>query len=123
MQSTLLRILALLIAFRGLGNVLKPLGTGSGIVALGKLLPPTSLLAPAVGLYMIVYAVGLWQGRRFALATGVLYALWATLNIVLFPIVEGLPPRIAPWMYAIYGVGGVALPWAAVWLLRQRLRS
>jgi len=33
-----------------------------------------------------------------------------------------MPERIAPWMYAIYVAGGIALSWGSVWLLR-RVRS
>jgi hypothetical protein len=49
---------------------------------------------------------------------GVAYALWATTNVVLFPIVEGVPSRFAPWMYAVFAVPGLVVPWLAVWLLR-----
>jgi hypothetical protein len=124
METTLRRVLAVLIALRGAGNILKPFGTGSGLVVLGRLHPPDTLLAPALGLYMIVYAAGLWMGRGFALAMGIVYAAFVTLNLVLFPAVEGLPERIAPWMYGVYGVVGLAISWGAVWLLvRLRRRS
>ena len=112
------RVLAVLIALRGLGNVLKT-HTGTGLVVLGRLLPPDTPLAPALGVGMIVYAAALWRGRRVALALGVPYALFVTANVILFPTRTGLRPGIAPWMYDLYGVVALAVPWAAVWLLAR----
>jgi hypothetical protein len=116
-ETSLRRVLAVLIALRSLGNFGKRFGTGSGLVAFGRLLPPDTLLAPALGLYMIVYAIELWSARPFALPMGVLYALFVTANLALFPIVTGLPPGIRPWMYGVYVVFGLAIVWVAVWLL------
>jgi hypothetical protein len=115
-----LRILSVLLGFRGVGNLLKPLGTGSGIVALGRLYPPDSPLTFVLGGAMIVLAAGVWTGRGFALPLAVAYAIFATLNLVLFPFVTGLPARIAPWMYVVYGIGGAGIPWLLVWLLLRR---
>jgi hypothetical protein len=117
------RVLAVLIALRSLGNFGKRFGTGSGLVVFGRLLPPDTLLAPTLGVYMIVYAIGLWGARPFALPMGVLYALFVTANLVLFPVVTGLPPGIRPWMYGVYVVFGLAIAWGAVVLLvRARAR-
>jgi len=118
-ETSLRRVLAVLIALRSLGNFGKRFGTGSGLVVFGRLLPPDTLLAPTLGVYMVVYAIGLWSARPFALPLGVLYALFVTANLVLFPIVTGLPPGIRPWMYGVYVVFGLAIVWAAVWLLRR----
>jgi hypothetical protein len=48
----------------------------------------------------------------------VAFALWSTLNVLLFPLVEGLPTNIAPALYALFAIGGIAGPWLAVWVLR-----
>ena len=117
-----LRGLAILIALRGLGNMLKRFGTGSGLVVLGHLLPRDTPLAPTLGVAMIVYAVGLWREAAWAFPLGVAYALFATANLLLFPTYTGLPPGIEPWMYGGYIVGGLALCWGAVWLL-MRVRA
>lgn len=121
--TTALRVLGVLVAFRGLGNLLKRFGTGSGLVVLGRLWPPDTLLAPLLGLLMVTYGVGLWRQAGWALPLGVAYALFATANLLLFPSVTGLPPRIAPWMYAVYVVLGLALAWGAVWLLARVRRA
>lgn len=116
-MSQALRALALLFAFRGVGNLLKQFGTGSGLVFFGHLLPRDTLLAPMLGASMLLYAYGLWREAAWALPLGVAYAIFATANLVLFPVFTPMPVGIAPWMYGIYVVGGIALCWGAVWLL------
>jgi hypothetical protein len=115
------RLLAALIALRALTNFGKPFG--GGFVIFGRLLHgvASTVVAPLFGVAMLVYAYGLWQARPFALPLGIAYAVWATLNVVLFPILEGVPPQFSPWMYGLFAVPGIVGPWLAVWLLRQRL--
>ena len=122
MRGTL-RALALLIAFRGVGNLLKRFGTGSGLVVFGHLWPRDTLLAPVLGLLMIVYAYGLWREAAWALPLGVAYAVFATANLILFPVFTPMP-QIPLWLYGIYVIGGIAMTWGAVWLLlRVRARA
>ena len=116
-MSTALRVLAVMIAIRGVGNALKRFGTGSGLVVLGRLLPADTPLAPLLGLAMLAYAWGLWTGAGWASPLGVAYALFATANLLLFPLRTGLPPGLAPALYAVYVVFGIALSWGSVWLL------
>jgi hypothetical protein len=118
------RLLAVLIALRGLTNFGKPFSAGSGFVVFGRLLHgvATTVLAPLVGAVMLLYAYGLWHGRAWARPLGVAYAIWATVNVVLFPILEGVPRQFAPWMYVLFAVPGIVGPWLAVWLLGQARR-
>jgi hypothetical protein len=117
--ATMLRVLAVLFAGRGAMNLLKRFGTGSGFVFFGHLLPPHTPLAPLVGLAMIAYAWGLWTRAAWAVPLGVAYAVFATANLLLFPAFTPMPERIPMWAYAIYVVGGMALSWGSVWLLRR----
>ena len=121
-MATALNVLAVLFGGRGLLNVLKRFGTGSGCVFFGRLLPPDTMLAPVCGVAMLAYAWGLWTRAAWAVPLGAAYAVFATANLLLFPLLNPMPERIAPWMYAIYVVGGIALSWGSVWLLR-RVRS
>jgi len=113
------KVLAILIALRGLTNFGKPFAPGAGFVMLGKLTHGlgATVVAPLVGLVILVYAWGLWQARPWARVLGVAFAIWATSNVVLFPLVEGLPARITPAMYGLFAIGGIVGPWLAVWLL------
>lgn len=121
-MSTALRLLALLFAGRGVMNLLKRFGTGSGLVFFGHLLPPDTPLAPALGIAMIAYAWGLWTQAGWAIPLGIAYAVLASANLLLFPVFTPMPERIPLWAYAVYVVGGMALSWGSVWLL-WRVRS
>ena len=111
------KTLAALIAVRSLTNFGKPFDPQSGFVVLGRLMhgaPWTTVVAPLFSVGMLVYAWTLWKARPAARPLAILYAIWATLNVVLFPIFEGVPARFAPWMYVLFAVPGIAVPWLAV---------
>lgn len=120
--GTALNVFAVLFAGRGVLNVLKRLGTGSGFVFFGHLLPPDTILAPLVGVAMMAYAWGLWTRAGWAIPLGVAYATLATANLLLFPVYNVMPERIPMAAYAIYVAGGIAISWTSVWLL-WRARS
>jgi hypothetical protein len=119
MLDILRKVLAVLIGLRGLTNFGKPFSERAGFVAFGKLTHGlgATVVAPLVGLVIVVYAWGLWQARPWARPLSVAFAVWSTLNVLLFPLVEGLPPTVTPALYALFAVGGIAGPWLAVWLL------
>lgn len=121
-MDTVRRIVAVLIALRALTNLGKPFSSAAGFVVLGRLRHgvASTVVAPVFGVAMLVYAWGLWSRRAWARPVAVAYALWATANVVLFPIVEGVPARFAPATYLLFAVPGVVVPWLAVWLLGRR---
>ena len=123
--KTTLRVFAILIALRALTDVLKPLGAGSGFVFFGKFLTGAAcyVLAPIVGALMLVYAYGLWQLRRFALPLGIAYGVLVTINLAVFPLLQGLPPGFTVAAYAAFALIGLGVSWAAVWLLVQRQKT
>src|SRR5262249_61269125 len=114
------KALAVLIGLRGVTNFGKPFRQGAGFVAFGKLTHGVgaTVVALLVGLVIVVYAWALWQKRPWALPLGVAFAVWSTLNVLLFPLVEGVPSNIAPSLYEVFAIGGIAGPWLAVFLLR-----
>jgi hypothetical protein len=116
------KLVAVLIALRALTNLGKPFTPGSGFVILGRLQHgvASTVVAPVFGVAMLVYALGLWSARTWARPLGVAYALWATANVVLFPILEGVPVQFAPATYLLFAVPGIVVPWLAVWLLGRR---
>jgi hypothetical protein len=118
LDDVIRKAIAVLIALRALTNLGKPFGAG-GFVVFGRLMHGTAsaFVAPLFGLAMLVYAYGLWQRREWARPLAVAYALWATVNVVLFPLIEGVPARFEPWMYILFAIPGVVGPWLAVWLL------
>jgi hypothetical protein len=121
---TTLRVLAVLIALRSLMNLGKPFGTGSGLVFLGFLLtgPAMWVLAPALGIYMLVWTWGLWGLRSYAVPMGFAYLALVTVNLVGFPLTEGLREGITLPMYGVYALVAFGAPALALWLL-IRLRA
>lgn len=116
--DTLRKVIAASIVLRASTNFAKPFMTHAAFVVLGQLRygPWATIGAPLFGLAMVGYAAALWQGRAVARPIGIAYAIWATLNVVLFPILEGVPDRFAPWMYILFAAPGIVIPWLAVWL-------
>jgi hypothetical protein len=114
--ATARRIVAVLIALRALTNFGKPFRPGSAFVIFGRLYGgvAATVVAPLVGGAMLVFAWGLWHGRPWARPAAIVYAIWATANVVLFPVFEGVPAQFAPWMYAVFAVPGIVVPWLAV---------
>ena len=121
MATFILRLCAVLIGMRGVVNLFKSLGAGNAMVAFGYMLPPDSLLAPIIGVAMVALAFGLWTRRRWALPLAVAYAIFASLNIILFPIVSGLHAPVTGGRYVLFAIGGLAITWGAVALLRREL--
>ncbi len=120
-MDSLRRLLAVLIGLRGLTNFAKPFR--GEIVIFGRLMDSelaTTVVAPAIGAVILVYAYELWHARPWARPLGIAYAVWATINVILFPIFEGVPEQFEPWMYVVFAVPGIAVPWLAVWLVGQR---
>jgi hypothetical protein len=115
------KLLAVLIALRGLTNFAKPFAAASGFVVLGRLMRgvAATIVAPLFGLAMLGYAYGLWSARPWARPLAIAYAVWATLNVVLFPIVAGIPAQFTPAMYSAFAIPGIVGPWLAVWLARR----
>lgn len=120
-RLTVLRVLAALIAVRSLGNLGKPLGTGSGLVFLGYLLtgPLMWVLAPLLGLYMLVWAYGLWHLRAFAVPMGLAYIALVVVNVIGFPLHQQLPAGATLPMYAVYALVAVGTPALALAILMQ----
>ena len=123
-MTTFRKVLAVLITLRAATNFGKPFTAGSRFVVFGHLLGGvfTSIVAPAVGIYMLIYAYGLWQGASWAKPVGIAYALWATANVVLFPVFEPLPGGFGLPAYMLFAVPGIVGPWLAVWLLARGAR-
>ena len=115
-----IRILAALIGIRAVTNFWKTGGGHMGFVLFGLRLESSwSLVAGLLmGLFMMAYVVAAWTRRRVAIPMGVAYAIYATLNIVLFPIVTGLGD-ISPLAYFGFALAGIGVSWGMVFLLRS----
>ncbi len=119
------KAIAVVIGLRALMNLGKPFGAGS-LVFFGKLLSgiPNLILAPSLGIYMLVLVYGMWRLRRFALPMSVAYTAFVVLNISLFPVFQTIPGGWSLGAYAFgFGLTGIAGAAAGTWLLyAQRAR-
>ena len=121
-----LTIFAVLFALLAVSNTLKPLGIGeqTGFVFFGQRLSglPNLILGPLFGLYLAVYAYGIWNMKRFALPMAHAYATYVILNLILFsmrnPGPQGTGETVFIVVYAAIAIGvSVA---AAVTLTRRK---
>jgi hypothetical protein len=122
-----LRVFAVLFGILAVSNLLKPFrlfGDQTGFVLFGHRLTgtPNAIAGPAFGLYLLVYAAGIWRDRRYALPMAYAYAVYVVVNLVLFEIYGPKQPGIG---FAIFGLvyATVAIgvsAGAAVLLARRR---
>lgn len=119
-------IFAVLFAVLAISNLLKPfpfLGEETGFVLFGQRLTGTAnlIVGPLFGLYLLVYAYGMWQKKRFALPLGHAYATYVVLNIFLFQGRNERPPGISYLIFGIvYSVVAIGVSCGAAYVLTQR---
>ena len=108
-----------------ISNFLKPFqfgGEQTGFVLFGERLMGTSnmIWGPIFGVYLIVYAFGIWNLKRFAVGMAHAYALYVALNLLLF---WGNSPRSdnGGIIFGIaYSVVAVAVSGGAAFVLTKR---
>jgi hypothetical protein len=105
-RSPMFTVFAVLFALLAISNLLKPFQIGgeqTGFVLFGQRLSGTAntIAGPLFGLYLLVYAYGIWKKKRFAIPMSHAYALYVVLNLVLFIGNNTRPPGIG---YVIFGI-------------------
>jgi hypothetical protein len=79
------------------------------------------ILGPAFGVWLLVYAIGIWRMGRWALPLGYAYAAYVIANLVLFTIRTGVVPGGPSTRGAIiYLVIAIGVSAGSVVLLRRR---
>lgn len=95
-------------------NLSKPFklwGEDTGFVLLGQRLsgPANSVVGPLFGLYLLVYAWGIWRQKRFALPMAYAYAAYVIVNLTLFissqPASSEEGRRFFGLIYAVVAIG------------------
>jgi membrane-associated PAP2 superfamily phosphatase len=105
-QEKWFKIFTALFGLLAVSNLLKPFRFGSdetGFVFLGDRLSgmANTIVGPLFGLFLALYAFGIWQRKRFALPMGHAYATYVVLNLILFNVKNPRPPGVG---YVIFGV-------------------
>lgn len=121
-----LSIFAVLFALLAVSNLLKPLQLGdeqiTGFVFFGQRLTGTAnmIAGPLFGIYLFVYAFGIWRMKRFALPMGHAYATYVVLNLILFTANNVRPPGPGYLIFGIvYAIVAVGVSGGAAYLLTK----
>ncbi len=125
-RGTALTVLAILFAILAVSDILKPLhleGPTTGLVFFGKRLSgaPDAILGPILGIILLIYAAGIWRMSHYALYLGYAYAIYVTINLILFSARNPPPASRGDMIFGIvYIVFALALSWGTAVLLSRR---
>ena len=121
-----LSALAVLFGVLGVTDILKPFhleGATTGLVFFGQRLSGAAdaILAPALGIILLYYAAGIWRMRRYALYLGYAYAVYVTLNLVLYQMRNPPPATQAEKIFGfVYVILALAFSWGTAIILSRR---
>jgi hypothetical protein len=121
-----LTTLAVLFAILAVTDILKPFhleGATTGLVFFGKRLSgvPDAILGPILGITLLTYAAGIWRMRRYALYLGFAYAIYVTINLVLYTATNPPPASRGEAIFGIvYFILALLFSWGAAILLNRR---
>src|SRR5262245_42305464 len=120
-----LTTMAILLALAAIEDVLKPFGRqgpttpGSflpriqpGIVVLGvrHTGAEAAILGPLVAAVLVVYTIGIWRMKRYAVTVAWIYAVYVILNLTLFTIRNPPPPTRGETIFGIvYSIVAIVL--------------
>lgn len=108
-----LTVFAILFALLAVSNMLKPMqfSADQGFVFFGTRMSGTwnAVLGPLFGVFLLVYAYGIWNMRRFAMAMGHAYATYVIINLIAFSMSNPSPQSTGETIffvvYAIIAIG------------------
>jgi len=123
-RGPVLSVAALLMGLLAVSNLSKPFAPGPevGFVFLGRRLSgtPNAIIGPLFGLYLLLYAIGIWRMRRYALPMGVAYAAYVVLNLILFTVRDPTAFRNGLLFGLVYSVVAIGVSGGTAYLLAQR---
>jgi hypothetical protein len=118
---------AILFGMLAVSNLLKPLQMGgpehTGFVFFGQRTTGTAnaVLGPLFGIYLLVYAVGIWRLRRFALPMAYAYAAYVIVNLIAFTVRGESQPGVGYVIFSIvYSLVAIGVSSGAALLLTRR---
>jgi hypothetical protein len=124
-RGAMLTIFAFLFVVLAISNLLKPfhIDPSAGLVFFGVKTAglANAILGPLFGIFLIVYAAGIWRLRRWALPVAYVYAAYVILNMILFSVRNAGAPNPPSALFAITAlVVGVGVPMTTAILLSRR---
>jgi hypothetical protein len=124
-RSGFLTTMAILLALLAITDILKPFhleGATTGLVFFGRRLSgvPDAILGPLLGIFLLIYAAGIWRMRRYAVYLGFAYAIYVTINIVLFTATNPMPTGRPDQIFGIvYSILAITFSWATAIVLNR----
>ncbi len=121
-----LTVFAILFVVLAISDFLKPLHLGdpsAGLVIFGiKTAGITNaILAPLFGIFLVVYAAGIWRMRRWALPLAYAYAGYVIVNMILFSVFSARGSNRPSIVIIVLSLGvGIGVPVATAILLSRR---
>jgi hypothetical protein len=121
-----LTIFAILFGLLAVSNLLKPFqfgGEQTGFVFFGSRLSGTAntIIGPLFGIFLAVYAYGIWNTRRFALPMAHAYATYVILNLILFTFRNPSPATVGEQVFGVvYSVIAIGVSLTAAVMITQR---
>src|SRR5206468_11242810 len=118
---------AVLFGVLAVSNLLKPLQMGgpehTGFVFFGQRMTGTAnaILGPLFGIYLLVYALGIWRLRRFALPMAYAYAAYVIVNLIAFTVRGEAQPGVGYVVFSvIYALVAIGVSGGAALVLSRR---
>jgi hypothetical protein len=125
-RGGVLTTLAVLFGILGVTDILKPFhleGATTGLVFFGQRLSGTAdaILGPALGIILLIYAAGIWRLRRYAIYLGYAYAVYVTLNLILFQVRNPPPASQSEKIFGlVYVILALAFSWGTAIIVSRR---
>jgi hypothetical protein len=127
-RRSTLRLFAVLFGVLAVSNLLKPFrlfGNQTGFVLFGHRLAgtPNAIAGPVFGLYLLVYAIGIWRARPWALPMAYAYAAYVVANLVLFSVYGPTQPGVGHVVFGlVYAAVAIGVSAGAAYLLARERR-
>ena len=121
-RGPILTTFTVLFALLALSNISKPLSGGrAGFVFLGTKTAgiANAILGPAFGIFLLIYALGIWQQKRFAVPMAWAYAAYVLINLILF-IIKTPERSQSPLFGLVYTAIALGVSWGSAILLTRR---
>lgn len=121
-RGPVLTTFVVLFVLLAVSNISKPLSRGrAGFVFLGTKTSgvANAILGPAFGIFLLIYAAGIWMQKRWAIPMAWAYAAYVPINLVLFTIKT--PQRWqSPFFGIVYAAIALGVSWGSAILLTRR---
>ena len=125
-RGGVLTVLAVLFTLLAIEDLLKPFhleGPTTGLVFFGTRLSgmANAIMGPLLGIFLLIYAAGIWRMRRYALYVAYVYAVYVSINLILFTTTNPAPATQNEMIFGIvYSILALLFTWGSAVLLTRR---